>query len=255
MYFIQKYKKIIFLADIAGNYNFLIKIKQLFKYYKIIVAGDLIDRGKDSKRVLDLLISGKIIGVKGNHEDLFIDFYRNKAKKYSKFCWLTQGGYETILSFLNSKDKIIFEKMYEDVKESKKISKKDWDLFHKFVIDRIDEKYIVALENLPLYIEGYDFICSHNPLGKHPLDYREETLLWRRNKPLNVFKDKIQIFGHNCEEDVVAYSEDNNEVYSICLDSSGGEYLSIYNHYDKKIYQWDEESNKFITKVDELLIA
>ena len=49
--------------------------------HKIIVCGDIFDRGKQPKQVIDFILShkDKIILIRGNHEDLMEDMIkRNK---------------------------------------------------------------------------------------------------------------------------------------------------------------------------------
>lgn len=58
------------IGDIHGCADLLEQLlSQLGPDMPILVMGDLIDRGPDSKRVLDLLISRGAKGVQGNHEE------------------------------------------------------------------------------------------------------------------------------------------------------------------------------------------
>ena len=67
----KRYKKIIFISDTEGDYDYIMKIIKKYPYYKIVLCGDFIDRGKDSKKVLDLILKGRVWAIKGNHEDFF----------------------------------------------------------------------------------------------------------------------------------------------------------------------------------------
>jgi len=67
----------------------------------VVFLGDYVDRGPDSKRVVDMLVALKPQGyerhyLKGNHEQSMLAFMdaplANKA-------WLRQGGVETLLSY------------------------------------------------------------------------------------------------------------------------------------------------------------
>lgn len=67
----------------------------------LIFLGDYVDRGPDSKGVIDLLLSGRPFGyerryLKGNHEQSMLAFLDNPM---SNRAWLLQGGAETMLSY------------------------------------------------------------------------------------------------------------------------------------------------------------
>ncbi|MES1199322.1 MAG: metallophosphoesterase family protein [Pseudomonadota bacterium] len=67
----------------------------------VVFVGDYIDRGPDSKDVIDLLVSGRPFGferrfLKGNHEQLLIDFSNNPTRARA---WLAHGGANTLASY------------------------------------------------------------------------------------------------------------------------------------------------------------
>jgi serine/threonine protein phosphatase 1 len=65
-----------------------------------VLVGDYIDRGPDSRGVLDRLIaragSHETIALKGNHETLILGFLRNPSMLQS---WRQMGGLETLMSY------------------------------------------------------------------------------------------------------------------------------------------------------------
>lgn len=81
------------VADVHGFYDAMVKALTEQGYYtdkephKLIICGDLFDRGSQSKEierfVLDLLERDEIILIRGNHEDLLVDFI-DKLPTYSK---------------------------------------------------------------------------------------------------------------------------------------------------------------------------
>jgi serine/threonine protein phosphatase 1 len=80
------------------------KIKPVDKACEIHL-GDMIDRGPDSRRVLEIL-SGKPVDrtrvlLRGNHEQRLLDLLAN-AEDCEQ--WLYEGGYETLLSYGVPKD-------------------------------------------------------------------------------------------------------------------------------------------------------
>ncbi len=94
------------IGDIHGMYrDFIILVNKIIKKYsidKIILIGDLIDRGPKSKEViefaLDLSNSYKLIFLLGNHEDMMID-YIFEQNRYDRNLWFENGGYSTVKSF------------------------------------------------------------------------------------------------------------------------------------------------------------
>ena len=66
-----------------------------------LFLGDYIDRGSDSKRVIDLLLEGRPRGFErrflcGNHEAMLLAFLRDPAAERH---WLSTGGMDTLLSY------------------------------------------------------------------------------------------------------------------------------------------------------------
>jgi len=93
------------IGDIHGCFNAL-KIMleqkiQLIKSDKIILLGDYIDRGIQSREVINFIIDLKskgfdIIPLLGNHEAMLLEAYNN-SELTSK--WIQNGGSETLKSF------------------------------------------------------------------------------------------------------------------------------------------------------------
>ena len=57
----------------------------------LYILGDMIDRGPDPAKVLDIASSrGNIIPLRGNHEDEFISWYDNEiARMFQKYYYNT----------------------------------------------------------------------------------------------------------------------------------------------------------------------
>jgi len=68
------------IGDIHGCADLLEELlTKLGPDVPILVVGDLVDRGPDSKRVLDLLVKRKAKGVRGNHEEWFRQWVRGEG--------------------------------------------------------------------------------------------------------------------------------------------------------------------------------
>lgn len=93
------------IGDIHGNDLLLrkaLKAVSLRKSDTLIILGDLIDRGPNSKAVLDTIFLlrengfDKIVCLRGNHEQMLIDCYIDENKEYT---WIKNGGDHTLKSF------------------------------------------------------------------------------------------------------------------------------------------------------------
>src|SRR5690242_9506638 len=65
---------------------------------QIIALGDYVDRGPDSRGVLDRLIAlyagGRVVPLRGNHDVMMME-----ARKGRDLGWLLVGGKQTLLSY------------------------------------------------------------------------------------------------------------------------------------------------------------
>ena len=163
------------IGDIHGCINTFSKLLDSIHLQKqdvLYLLGDYIDRGSDSKSVIDLIIKLQKNGYKvkpliGNHEFMFLESH-NFYKSYLH--WITQGGNVTIDSF----------EEYFDVKYL--------DFFKELKYFYIEEEYI-------LVHGGLDF-TKPKPL-EHP-----DSIIWTRNKTIDKTKTggRKLIVGHTPTE-------------------------------------------------------
>lgn len=164
------------IGDIHGYYNSLKELIenkiQLGKGDKLIFLGDYIDRGTDSKLVVDFILSLQdkgfdIVTLLGNHESMLLDVYNNKAAIYK---WIMNGGSETLKSFnIDS-------------------------------LEKIELKYINFFNNLKPYFELDNYLFVHagfNDSLENPFS-DNYAMLWQcKKKYLNpLLKDRTIIHGH-----------------------------------------------------------
>ena len=171
------------IGDVHGCIKTLDKlIHEIYKLDqnpKFYFVGDLIDRGPNSKAVLDLIMNmyqnQKAISVLGNHEAMMLNAY-NKKIKVSESIWQQNGAEKTTVSF--------------DPDANLQLS----------VNHLIPKNYITFIEKLPYYIELDDYLIVHagfNFKSKSPFtDY--ESMVWTREEQYNpdFTKGKKIIHGH-----------------------------------------------------------
>ncbi len=164
------------ISDIHGCSKTLNKLLfdelKIQKNDELYFVGDYIDRGPDSKGVLDLLMSMQENGyqmtlLRGNHEQMLlesIDSYRDLD------LWTLNGCDETLASF---------------------------DVFHP---DEIPKEYLDFINNLGYFAELDNFILVHGGLNfdiDNPLSDLK-SMLWMRNHTVlpNKINNKRIVVGH-----------------------------------------------------------
>lgn len=201
------------ISDIHGNYDLFVKLLEQIKFSefdKMIICGDIFDKGKDSIGLLKFIRQhSNIILLIGNHEYEFLKYYNSiMASLDDNF------NQEKVLDKINSY-------FYS---EDKKLT---WD-------------DIEWLETRPYYYESNDFICVHAGLEIsnkgiiEPEKNKVEFMIYNRDFKEPDFKfvyNKCILFGHtptryiNGKDEIIMYENDNivtpqkiNDYYKIHLD-------------------------------------
>ena len=135
---------------------------------KIYCIGDYIDRGKDSKGVIDFIINLRMEGyhvytLRGNHEQMMLEPTRLDQ-------WLENGGGATLKSFGISS------------------------------VSQLPHKYLAFLEQTEFFIETDEYIFVHAGLNFRIDDpfTDKEAMIWTRDEYFDKTKisNKILIHGH-----------------------------------------------------------
>lgn len=190
-------RKIYFIGDVHGCLD---ELKALLakigwtsdsKEYRIIMLGDLLDRGPDSVGVVKFCHENGLELIRGNHDDRYVK-YNNKIK------WHDKNPNQTKPSWL---------KNYPDRKK---------------ILDNLTEKEIKYLTESPtvLYLPEYKTVAVHagflpgKPLEDHDDNTRMHIrFLFAGNKPAHLEKDNDYQppIGSYFWADL--YNEDWNVVY------------------------------------------
>lgn len=162
---LDKLRDMISLLDIDRNRDTLVFI------------GDYIDRGPDSKGVLDFILELKrdlknVICLRGNHEEMFLDFY---LEQKNGMLFLMNGGRDTLASYGMKKTADGMEV-------------------------NLPEEHLQFLKELPFYVEFEDFLFVHAGLrpGIPLKQQNHRDLLWIRQEFFLSDADfhKVVVFGH-----------------------------------------------------------
>jgi hypothetical protein len=92
--------EVLVVTDIHGCIGSLTRLLNAApKGVQLVFGGDLIDRGPNSRAVVEMAMGYNIPTVAANHDDLCLAFYRRKAhcaNMYDPGVWLHNGGKETL---------------------------------------------------------------------------------------------------------------------------------------------------------------
>lgn len=192
------------IPDIHGRFDLIAKLYQAIQEdiqkikdpqgSIIVFLGDYVDRGSNSKEVLDFLMSLQNtdniehVFLLGNHEDMMVRGLSGDDAQWH--CWLHNGGSKTLKSFG-------FEVPYS-------VS----------TMEKVLQPYIEWLKGLPFYYEKYDYIFCHSGYMRTDfnisLDVQRELLIWGRpSKNCYVGFNKLVVHGHTPTDNVKPYIEIN----------------------------------------------
>lgn len=156
----------------------------------LVYIGDYVDRGLQSKEVIDLVLDHRpdgfeIVCLKGNHEALMLDFLEDA--QYAQV-WIQNGGNATLYSYgVHLEDR---------GKPGDKIERARLHLAKV-----LPERHRRFLADLPLlHVEGDYFFVHAGVRPRVALDRQDEReMLWIRDEFLssNVDHGKVVVHGHS----------------------------------------------------------
>lgn len=189
---------------------------------EVVFLGDYIDRGPDSKGVLDYLLQNKQPGwhfLRGNHEQMLLEWL-GTPNPLAAANWLLNGGHQTLQSYVPK------EKLDEVRGEGA----------HILLQSYIPHTHVEFLNALPYTYETRDFYFCHAGINlDKPLGAQEpDDLLWIRRKFIQDPRPtpKLVVHGHTPVESV-DLTRDRINLDTGCV---YGNFLTALALPDKKIY-------------------
>ena len=165
---------------------------------KLVCLGDYIDRGPDSRRVLDVLVElGRQSRIetrylRGNHDQTLLDFLSDPSAGPD---WCEFGGRETMAS-------------YGVTPPGGRVALKVWDETRSALAATLPPEHLEFLRNLELTFELGDYFFAH--AGARPgvplAQQTEQDLMWIRRPFLQDRRpfEKIVVHGHTPAEEAYA---------------------------------------------------
>jgi len=189
------------IGDVHGE---LAKLDELLRFIredasrqkaqrKVVFLGDLIDRGPDSRSVVEraktMCENGEAIAVKGNHEELMLHAL-DKQESVGVYFWAENGGDETILSYARVNG------------------------FKDDFRDAIDREHVSWLRDLPTMIrdEERGLVFVHGGIDPKTFpNCSDELRMWTRSRAFfrselwperEETKDILVVHGHTPSDDL-----------------------------------------------------
>jgi serine/threonine protein phosphatase 1 len=171
------------IADLHGRYDLLLEaINKIYDHagkdeYKIITLGDYIDRGPQSKEVIEHLMgrTGDTICLKGNHEDMAVQVAADRSIRM--LCWwVGNGGDATFKSY-----------------------------GEPGIIDNVNPDHIKWMANLPIYFETDKQLFVHAGVPQNGMNLPPKTahaykdMMWMLYsfRTAGGWKGKHVVHGHH----------------------------------------------------------
>ncbi|MGK7945153.1 MAG: metallophosphoesterase family protein [Microcystaceae cyanobacterium] len=192
---------------------------------QLITLGDYVDRGPNSREVIERLISlyqkGQLIPLKGNHEMMMLTA---RHKDFSQSDWVNYFGQETLASY-----GIFSDPQASDIPEE------HWHFIEKSCLDGWEtQDHIFVHANLD----------PHFPLAQQS-DYQ---LFWEKfYQPIPHDSGKIMICGHTSQKDGLPL----NIGYAMCIDTwvYGKGWLTALEVNSGQIWQANQKGETRMTDI------
>jgi serine/threonine protein phosphatase 1 len=224
------------IGDIHGCINALTSLVDFVEFRQddtIITLGDYVDRGPNSRAVLDLVLelgkNHKLVSLRGNHEIMMLD---SREKKSWFHAWMKYGGDATLLSYAPSEDEA---GSFADVPDAH--------------IDFLENNLVSHYE-----CERYFFVHA-NVDAKIALDEQSDAALyWKKyDNPERHCSGKIMICGHTAQLTGLPVGN----AHSICIDTwaYGRGWLSCFDVESGMVWQANEAGDTRSFTIDQNVMA
>lgn len=184
----------------------------------VVTLGDYVDRGPDSRGVVDRLIelgkTTKLVGLMGNHEEMMLEVVRHGEPHHS---WIRYGGVETLDSYGFDGD-----------------------------LDFLPAEHDRFFDSLGDYFVMDDFFFTHAAYDPEiELEHQNtEMLRWYTltdGLPAPHMSGKTAVVGHTANRD----GEILDVGHLMCIDTFcyGGGWLTAVDLYTRKFWQASEDGS------------
>lgn len=188
-------KRILAISDIHGCYDEFNKLLGVVNYDsskdQLVLLGDYVDRGKDNLKTIQFvkeLVSYGAVALRGNHDQMFIDFVKHPNSYVHVANYIRNGGTDTLRNMVHNFDNY---QWHND-------SYKQWA--EEILLNYPDE-FSFMEDELLYYHETDDHIFVHAGINSFLDDWKntsKDEMIWIREQfldnPHNL--DKTVVHGH-----------------------------------------------------------
>jgi serine/threonine protein phosphatase 1 len=223
--------RIIAIGDIHGcstAFDSLLAAVKLQPDDKIITLGDYVDKGPDSKGVLNRLIAlhdtGQLVALRGNHELMML---RSRDNSKSELYWRRSGGDKTLASYA----------IKPEAGQLADVPAKHWDFIENVCRDwwETDRHFFVHATAYP-----------DMPMNEQP----EYMLFWGEfDDSAPHFSGKIMVCGHTSQ----ISGKPVNLGHAICIDTwvDGEGWLTGFDVRSGRVWQANQKGQQRTAWIDE----
>lgn len=230
---------------------------------KLILLGDYIDRGPDSKKVLEMIFNWQqflgtknMVVLRGNHEVWFLDFLDGNGDK-----WFRED------ENLNTSRTFLTEEQLEKVNEM--VICGNAKSIYSYIRNCISEGYkdlIAWLRQLPHYYETENQIFVHAGIDEEAEDW------WKHGTPDYVFSDKHPATTGRFYKDIIAghiaalsmpvnkdfkgihYDGESHFYIDGCVENTGYLPVLAYDEKTGNYYSLEKEDKRLRTRKMRLIV-
>lgn len=186
-------------GDVHGRHDLLLRLIDAIEgdldqskvdNVAVIGLGDYIDRGPESRQVLQTLSDGiagcTMVCLRGNHEQMLLDFLDNP--KGRKPPWLAYGATETLRSY------------GLHISPVQRPRTRDLQVIRDQLATKISPVHVMFLQRMPLTFQSGDYLFVHAGIlpGRPISEQHPRDLLWIRNGFADCDPpfEKVVVHGH-----------------------------------------------------------
>ena len=180
------------ISDIHSHYNAMVTALLKSGYnsentnHHLIVVGDLFDRGKQPKEVLEFLyqlnLEDKASIIIGNHDTFLLDFLKGNHKRV--LFNIELNGFGETLEYLSG-----MKPNEDNLDKIKEIIENEYSFLKNWLL------------SFPYYIELGNYIFVHGGIDGKMLDWKtmssKRDFVWNREHDLTPIDGKIVVAGHH----------------------------------------------------------
>jgi serine/threonine protein phosphatase 1 len=224
--------RILAIGDIHGCYRALRTLADFAAFSSddlVIALGDYVDKGPDSRGVLDWLIDyqrrARLIALRGNHDVMMLEA-RESRKSFRR--WMDEGGERTLPSYSAEKQR------------------------DRGPLDDVPTDHWQFLEGTQRYYEiDTHYFVHANAYPDMPLEEQPDFMLfWEKfHNPPPHESGKIMVCGHTSQKSF----EPVNLGHAICIDTRcfGGGWLTALDVMSGRLWQANESGKTQTGHIDE----